>query len=418
MSTPTAEVARAITVLAGARDQFQIPLALAEVDLLEKLITDAYWPMDRAWFRTTAGRIIPSEILASRFQPGLPSEFVRLDPRAALASLGTRLSRRSSMIRYKDRRLGRAARDAAARHNVPLLSYSYYASEAFKEGPGRPERRLLFQLHPDPRSVRSLLQEELELSPSARDSLRREHELALSEKAFLELSSEPHLANGWIAASSYTAQTLAEHGIPVDRIAVVPYGVDTSAFPLRTCRFDHQQPFTVIFVGSLIQRKGLTYLLEAVRQISSPRVRVLLCGRGFIDEQLLAEYRDVPFELRVGLPLPDLVHALHESDLFVLPSLAEGFGHVILEAMSAGLPVIATRNSAAPDLIIGGREGFIVPIRSAEAIAERLEWALDNRETVAEMGILAAATARKFNWEAFRTKIRLAYTEFIGRTIC
>jgi glycosyltransferase involved in cell wall biosynthesis len=274
--------------------------------------------------------------------------------------------------------------------------------------------RLLFQLHPHPLSVRAILQEELARMPQARASLMAEHELSLSQTELDDFADEPRLANGWVVASQFTAQTLIEHGIPAERVHIVPYGVDCQVFEKRQAAPADDQPFTILFVGSLSQRKGLAYLLDAARLLKSKKLRVLLCGRGTVDAELLAGYSaDLDLEIKIGLSRSDLVRQMHTADVFVLPSLVEGFAHVILEAMAVGLPVIATPHTCAPDLVEDNRQGFIVPIRNAEAIAERLDWGLMHRSELAGMGESAALQAQAFTWERFRLGIRQAYTTMV-----
>jgi glycosyltransferase involved in cell wall biosynthesis len=404
---------KAVAVFAGARDHYQLPLALHEAGLLQGLVTDMYWPADKKWF-SLVKTWLPDHVIQARFCSGLDSDKTRVVSRALASFLLTRAIPGLQLNRTSDRALGQVARTMANRTGSALFSYSYYASAAFRPGPDRPEHRFLFQLHPDPRSVRSILLEELERVPAARSSLMAELELSLPEGLFQELANEPHWANGWVVASSFTAQTLVENGIPRERILVVPYGVDLSQFPARMQSPDQAAPFTVLFVGSMIQRKGLSYLLKAIRLLKTQRIRLLLCGRGHIDRQLLAEYGDLAIEIKTGLPRDQLVRHIHMGDIFALPSLAEGFGHVILENMACGLPVIATEHTCAPDVIHEGQHGFLVPIRSAEALAERLDWGIRHRTELAEMGKAAAVRAREFTWEKFRAGVVDAYRSMVA----
>jgi glycosyltransferase involved in cell wall biosynthesis len=82
---------------------------------------------------------------------------------------------------------------------------------------------------------------------------------------------------------------------------------------------------------------------------------------------------------------------------------------VILEAMSTGLPVICTSNTAGRDLFLTGDEGVIVPIRSIDALVDQIEWCIGNKRKLAEMGKIAAETAHTFSWEKFRNGIRESY---------
>ena len=116
-------------------------------------------------------------------------------------------------------------------------------------------------------------------------------------------------------------------------------------------------------------------------------------------------------KVKINLNHSDLVKEFHSNDVLIFPSLVEGFGQVILEAMSSGLPVICTPNTAGRDLFFTGDEGIIVPIRSIDALAEKIEWCLLNKETLADMGRAAAKTSGNFTWEIFRKKISEFYIE-------
>ncbi len=357
--------------------------------------------------------LLPQELIAARRCPGLNGARVRVPTLALCASAIMKAAGSTRLNRYNDKVISSEARRIALRDNSPLFCYSYYASEAFKQAEPLLKHRFLFQLHPHPESVRSLLLEEAERTPHAKFSLLKEHELSLPEKEFAELASEPHLANGWVVASSFTASTLSDHGVPRDRIHAASYGVDHNVFATRLRAPGEHQPFTIIFVGSLAQRKGLSYLLDAVRLIKSRKIRVVLCGRGLIDRHLLEQYYDLNLEINTGLRREELVRKIHEADVFVLPSLAEGFGHVILETMSCGVPGITTPNTCAPDVMTDGVDGFIVPIRDSEAIAEKICWGIDNRRELAGMGEAATRVARRFTWQRFRFGVREAYKQML-----
>lgn len=150
-------------------------------------------------------------------------------------------------------------------------------------------------------------------------------------------------------------------------------------------------------------------MLEAVRRLGSPHVRVVLRGRGTPDAGILAAYSDLPLDVQCDLPTQDIVRDLHGSHMFVLPSLVEGFGHVILQAMSCGVPVLATDHTCAADVVSQGVEGFVVTAGDPAALVERLQWCLDCRTALGDMGREAARKARTYTWERFRSGIRAAY---------
>lgn len=410
--TAPTHLPKAVVTHAGRRDSYQLALALDEGHLLESLITDFYWnPAVYSALKT----VLPHRGVPERICPGLDSRRVRLAPKAVLADVAMKLIRGKDWHGYKDAALGGAARRQAIQTHSALFSYSYYAHSAFRRADTELEYRFLFQLHPHPQSVQAILAEEMERTPAARASLLMEAEMSLPPDAFARMAEEAQLANGWVAASRYTAQTLAASGVPAQKIHVVPYGVSLTQFPPRSRPPAQDASFTVIYVGSLIQRKGLSYLLEAVRALkqNGDEVRLILRGRGGVDRELLRHYSDIDFDLKLGVPLPELVRDLHRSDVFVLPSLTEGFAQVILEAMACGLPVITTANTCAPDVLTEGVHGFILPIRDSDAIAQKLVWGSERRDALAEMGRQAAHQASLFSLERFRSGVREAYRAMI-----
>jgi glycosyltransferase involved in cell wall biosynthesis len=405
-----AALPKAVVTHAGRRDSYQLALALDEGNLLEALITDFYWnPAVYSMLKMA----MPHRGVPERIRPGLNPHHVQLSSKAVLADIAMKIMPGKDFNRYKDTVLGADARRRAIETGSALFSYSYYAHSAFRRADTELEHRFLFQLHPHPQSVREILVEEIERTPIARASLMMEGELNLPPEAFEQLAQEAHLANGWAAASRYTAQTLADHGIPADKIHVVPYGVSLKDFPPRTQPPAKDAPFTIIYVGSLIQRKGLSYLLDAVRALKSKNIRLILRGRGGVDRDLLKHYSDIDFDLKLGVPLQELVQDLQRSDVFILPSLTEGFAQVILEAMACGVPVITTANTCAPDVMTDGVEGFILPIRDSKAIEEKIIWGIENREALAAMGRCAAEQASLFTLERFRSGVRSAYRAMI-----
>jgi glycosyltransferase involved in cell wall biosynthesis len=410
------QVPRAVTFFIGARDNYQLPIALCERDLLEAFVTELYWPFEHRGIGPLMKLALPRSWHSRRHRTGLPSVRVRVEPRALSAVAMSTLHPGWSQLRARYRAVGATGRRIASRSGAPVFSYSYYVHEAFREGPERPDRRFIFQLHPHPLSVQRILRREIQRYPWASASLEQELELSPDRTHVSQLCEEPALANGWVCASSFTARTLAEHGVPRSAIHVVPYGVDVAAFPERSRYGSPAGALKILFVGSMVQRKGLCDLLEAMRLVGSRHIHLTIAGRGFIDTRLLKHYSDVTFDVQRSPAAAGLVQLMHRSDLFVLPSVVEGFGHVILEAMCSGLPVLASSHTCAADLIREGVEGWVIPPCSPEAIAYRLAWASEHRTELSEMGGASAVTARTLTWERFRERIRTAYAAMLEAT--
>ena len=397
-----------VVVHRGARDGYQVSRALAEAGLLQALVTDLYWPSDR-WWAQMLTRVLPTSFanqVLARTQQGLSSSLVTQRLFSGLYSFVLdKLPRvpftwRRRATRWSDACLGSRAGEIARRNQAALLSYSYYAFDAFSSGGAG----LLFQLHPHPISIRKILQRELEAHPECAASLCQEWELSLPSEDFARLVEETQLAKGFLAASSFTRKTLIENGAAPASIRVVPYGVDLQKFAPGVSRPNISGPLRLLFVGIINQRKGIKYLVEALQLLGSVDIELTVCGR-VVDDLSVFKPIAPRVKIRPSVSSAELLHAYQNADLFVLPSVAEGFGQVLLEALACGLPVLSTKNTAAPDLIDEGIQGFVVEPGRPDLIASRIEWALTHRADLADMRQAARQRAEMFSWQRFRTNL-------------
>lgn len=188
-----------------------------------------------------------------------------------------------------------------------------------------------------------------------------------------------------IALSDFVKRTYIEEGYPENRIFVAELDVDVDRFaPLAQTA--QPETFTVLFpAASSSLRRGLQYLVRAWKQLTIPNKRLIVTG--IIDDEVARlinkDIEDDRSIITVGTR-GDMVPWFQGSSVVVLPSLIEGFPKSLIEAMACGLPVITTDN--APGLVRNGTNGFIVPIRSPEAIRDRLEWLYHHPEEARAMG--------------------------------
>jgi len=387
----------AVVVHAGARDGYQLAAALNDEGMLKTLVTNVY----------------SAKRAKAQYGVDLPRSVVTTPAKSLAAYVYMRFSPGTDLHGFSDRVLGDAARASALKAGVPLFAYSYYAQYAFTERRAEAEKRFLFQLHPHPKSVHRILLEERDLVPEARSSLDREWELKLDPAKLGRLADEPRLADHICVASSFTKQTLIENGVDAGKISLIPYGVNTSLYsPSHTSRSE-QGPLRIVWVGSLVQRKGLSYALDAIARFSPRQVEFVVCGRGFADTELLRRHASPNLQIKTGLSTSLIVEELRRADLFLLPSLVEGFGLSIIEAMSCGVPVITTAHTCGQDLIKDGVNGFIVPVRSADQIALTLEKVLKHRDMLTVLGREARLTALTLPWQQFRQGIRTVYRSVV-----
>lgn len=182
-----------------------------------------------------------------------------------------------------------------------------------------------------------------------------------------------------LAPSSFVANSYLERGFASERVLRNSFPVNLDCFSPPVTPRPKNRPLTIISTGRLSLRKGTPYLLEAFRLIRQrhPSVRFLLTSECESNVQpVLAKYDDLPIDWSPSLPHQQLAERLRSADIFVLPSLEDGFAVTVAEALGCGLPVITTPNTGASDLVTSGVSGEVVPIRDSPAIAEAaLKWA-------------------------------------------
>lgn len=387
-----------IVVHAGKRDDYQVALALAESNMLFALVTEAYFPLDKKWLVTLSNFFGITSTLHKRYKTGLSSDKVVVSKRALWYQILFSLTKNIKFDIKKGYVLGEKAKTISLKNNLPIIAVNTCAQHAFQNNPIVP--KILFQFHPQANFVKELFEDEIRINPKAATTLHQEYEFSLSKEELEVLSSEIQLATHFLCASSLTKKSLTFKGISEDKIKVIPYGVDTSKFT-----FSERKPldvFKVIFIGSLNQRKGITYLLEALSQMS--QVELTIVTRGIYDETLIQNY-NFPIQVVVDVAHDKLQEKLHQANCFVLPSILEGFGQVILEAMATGIPVIATENTAAKDIIENGKDGFVTPIRDIQTIKENLQKLQVDFALVQNIGKAAYEKAKIYTWEKFRADL-------------
>lgn len=161
----------------------------------------------------------------------------------------------------------------------------------------------------------------------------------------------------------------------------------------------------VLFVGVLIPTKAVDLLIEAFGRMAdrAPRARLVIAG-GKPDRAYFRSLQDRVTRMDLGsrvefltdLPQFDLAREMARAAVLVLPSLSEGLGRVVFEAMACGTPVIASRVGGIVDLVVDGETGLLVPPGDVEALAERITWVLAHPEEAREMGRRARKFAQGF----------------------
>lgn len=261
------------------------------------------------------------------------------------------------------------------------------------------------------RAARTLLTEEAERQPEWAGTMKGNRD---STRKIERKDAELQLADVVFVASSYTRKTLEVAPAFKGSVVVIPYGAPERAASAPVVAKAASPVLRVLFVGSLGQRKGLSYLFDACRQLKGA-VSLTVIGQKPLEPcaALDRELKDVRW-------IPSCAHQqvlaeMAAHDVFVFPSLFEGFGLVLLEAMAMGLPVITTSHTAGPDILRDGVDGFIVPIRDSQAIASRLHQLHQDPALLASMSAHSRERAREFTWRKYEDILAACVGHALGQ---
>lgn len=399
----------------GRRDQYQIPLALYETDSLERVLSDFYTP---DWLLKLQD-LIPDRVTRNLLKrhTSIPSHLVEWN-------LGLEIEKMYTLHQKKRRRnilfqnLNRKYSKKAARYLTKspfsnVICYSPYWSQLSEvklngkwKGVG-----IVFVVHPLPNLVKHILSLDRKKSGLTYEPEAEEH---LDDKQVENLCKALKVADYFLVASQFTAKGLIDIGISPERIHVVPYGsahAELGAASLSSSvRWTNMKPIKLLWVGQLAYRKGAHYLFEALGTFSSDRVQLSLVTKSRVPDELL---RMLPKNVTVFHSVNDseLRKMYLEHHLFVLPSLAEGFGLVYLEALSMGLPILATHNTGAADIIQDQKHGFIIEPGQVNPIKQIIDQCLKNPNTLQIMSTACFELAQNYTWQSFRENIRISLLE-------
>lgn len=201
--------------------------------------------------------------------------------------------------------------------------------------------------------------------------------------------------------STYARRSFIELGIPAEKIHLLPYGVLLDRF--KKVADPPVDAFEVIYVGRISLGKGFPYLLQAFANLRVPKKRLTVIGG--VDAAIKPVLEKLPQEAVTFagmLPQVQLKEWMSRAHVMVMPSLDDGFGMVMNQAMACGCPVIATTNTGAEDLYTHGVEGFIVPIRDSPTITARMQQLADDPALQARMSEAALARVHQLGgWQQY-----------------
>ena len=215
--------------------------------------------------------------------------------------------------------------------------------------------------------------------------------------------------------STANKKKLSTAGLVVDTIEVIPPGIFLSMFSDKTTSKKRKNELRLIWIGRMIEVKGLEYLISAMRIVGDryPTVNLNLIGEGPLQNEVKQRISELSLNHNITfigtVKNERIPKYLGESDIFVLPSLSEGLPAVILEAMAAGKPIIASDVGGISEAVEDGVNGFLLEPRNSDQLAEKILYLIEHPEIRKKMGEKSKKIVKdKFTWEkAARRTIKI-----------
>ncbi|SFG93165.1 glycosyltransferase family 4 protein [Pedobacter insulae] len=249
----------------------------------------------------------------------------------------------------------------------------------------------------------NLINEQFERYPHLKSTYNERISGDLLLKRNNRKKKEHELADFIICNSTFTKRTLLNASIEEKKIIVIPLAFPEAVTksPIRSTEI-----FTFLYAGSLSIRKGTHLLLEVWEKefANQTNVKLILVGKNLLPAAVTA-IRASNIEIHDFVHQSELEKLYDQANIFVFPTLADGFGMVITEAMARGLPVIASDNSAGPDLIEHEHSGLIIKAGETLDLFEKMKWCIDNKDVLSNMGEKALMRAKVYQWPAYQKKL-------------
>lgn len=235
-------------------------------------------------------------------------------------------------------------------------------------------------------------------------------------------------SNAVIAVSEVVREDLIKSGVPASMVVTIPNGVDLAAFPAPARRFAGpgmkdgvgDARVTVGTAARLHPQKALDVMIDAARIIvdAAPKTRFLIAGTGPSESDLRRKIQELQLGSHVEMAgfVEDVPAFLSQLDIYILSSRYEGLPFAVLEAMAAGLPVVATNVGGVPEAVVDGVTGILVPPGDSRLLAEGILRLIRDPQMAARMGMAGRARVEEmFSAEVMAKKTVEVYEEIDNR---
>ncbi len=396
----------------GSREHYGVPRAFHGRGCLEHFYTDIWWRSGAGLVRRLPGGIAA---LATRGHRDLPPHKVTAFNFWSARNSLNNLLRRGPRSRTREfEEFARIGGEFALRVNRHLLRSRFDPRDAaaFLYTTGALETCELMRQWGVPVVVDQIdparVEEQLVAAEMQKWPGWQDRPGEIPESYFQRLTAEWRAADVVLVNSNWSRTALMQQGIDQGKIVVVPLCLGQKSLPAQAERATSSTaPLTVLWLGQVNLRKGIPYLFEAARQLLSTNVRFIVAGPvGISAEKLATAPGNVSIVGRILKADTPKYYA--QADLFVLPTVSDGFAITQLEAMSSGLPVITTPNCG--DVVTHGTDGLIVPPCNSDALAQAILSLDRNRELLHEMSIQAMQKPkeRRFSLDGYADAVENA----------
>jgi glycosyltransferase involved in cell wall biosynthesis len=390
-----------VVSMIGSREHYAPPRALHRLGLLQRFYTDVWMPLRQSVTTRLPG---PLKRLASRFHADLPTDKV-----VAFNAFGFQDLLRLEYLKRADQNergeffcdQGRQFAKRVARHMRPekpcglpevFLGFSSASLETFEALRDTSVVTVLDQFDAAEEHLKILSNEHLNHLDWGSTPLE------FPDKMLRRWEEERRLADVVFVNSEWTRKAMAKLGVPIEKIVVGPLAYEAAVEPVLKSAGPRSLPLRVLFVGAVNLGKGIHYLMEAAQGLNAGRFEFVIAGNIEISKQALNR---APSNIRfLGyLPKDRVVSCYRQADVFVFPTLSDGFGIAQIEAMAHGLPVISTKNCG--DVVTDGKDGLVIEAGDADALRQALARLEENRDEVEAMSRAAQKKALKFTLENY-----------------
>ena len=350
----------------GRRDNYDVAYALQKTGWNVILVTDFYYEENTliGWL----ARRVYKDAVGKRYRKGMDVE-VRSSVLLYILDVAERIIARNKVVNFlRSYELGRLTNKQISKNGISVGIFYYNSGISWVKKRNKKFKAVLFQMHPYPEHLKIIYSDYLAINPKIRkDIYSEEEELTNNKRYYKILTEEARCANRILCTTEFVKNGLIECGFNASNIDVIPYAarflsISFCSDGLEKKAEDFKKSnLNIAFVGQFVIRKGAYELIKLAEIYKDINFTIFTRDSKYAKSKIQSWIGCIPNNIKIVVEKDDFIlwQKLSSNDYLIVPSLAEGFGLVITEAMSIGLPVIAINNSVAPDLITDGLNGYL-----------------------------------------------------------